>query len=154
MTRTAARPEPIVADGDDDDWFCLELPPLAVAATVARSAIRRVFTFDDPDRESSFLVALTEIVTNAIDEHRVHAPDRAVVVEVGLGRFPEVRVIDEGRGLDLTDTDDVAGEGPAPTDQTGRGLALARAFVPSLSFVTSPNGTTAILPLDGFGSPR
>ena len=134
--------------------FELELPPSDVAATVARSALRRVLDFIDDDRESSFLVALTEIVTNAVDEHRRSAPGESLIVEVVLDGDPVVRVIDHGSGLDELRRRATAATPPAPDDRAGRGLVLAQSFVPALSFEVTSGGTTAVLPLSGFARPR
>lgn len=141
-------------DQDEPEGFAIELPPTDIAMSVARSAVRRVIEFDGQDAESSFLVALTEIVANAIDEHRRSAPDDRVVVDVRLTSDAVVTVRDRGVGLKAELASGSSVVATLPENESGRGLSLARSFVPDLEFVVDDTGTSAILPLSGFGRPR
>jgi anti-sigma regulatory factor (Ser/Thr protein kinase) len=137
--------------------FRLSLPPAMVSISISRSAVRRVVVFRDADAESSFLVALTEIVANAIDEHVRVGRDRPIVLEVNFGVVDSVRVIDAGDGLaDLSGTSS-SSQHPSGGDdpgERGRGLVLARAMVPTIEFETSDSGTVVTLPIAGYGIVR
>lgn len=136
--------------------FRLNLPPTLVSIAISRSAVRRVVVFRDSDRESSFLVALTEIVANAVDEHARLGHGRPIVLEVRFGADEVVRVIDAGEGFSDSPhpvaADSATGNGDP--DERGRGLALARALVPTIEFETSRDGTAVTLPFAGFGIVR
>lgn len=135
--------------------FRLEVPPSLVSIAICRSAVRRVVTFRDPDAESSFLVALTEIVANAIDEHDRLGLGRPIVLEVGFGTEDVVRVIDSGDGYPGPAA---AQTGVAPDadhlQERGRGVTLAQALVPRIVFDASGPGTVVTLPCAGFGIVR
>lgn len=135
--------------------FRLRMPPSLVSIAISRSAVRRVATFRDSDTESSFLVALTEIVANAVDEHTRLGDDRPIVLEVRFGVDEVVRVTDAGEGFSdrLDPPADPAVVAGKP-EERGRGLALARALVPAIEFETSGTGTTVTLPFAGFGIVR
>ena len=128
--------------------FRVALPPDDIAVSIARSMVRRITTFVSDDAESSFLVALTEVIGNAVDEHRDAKIIEAVVMVVSYDEVDVVHVIDSGRGF-VADTDHLSP--PPVSEQSGRGLTLARAFVPDMSFDTSESGTTVSLPLSGLG---
>ncbi len=134
---------------DPTGMFRLDLPCVELSVSIARSAVRRVVRFDDADAESSFLVALTEVITNAIDEHRRIGTEAPIALEVEFGGVDVVRVIDAGRGL----APELVAESPRMDVERarGRGLALARAFVADLTFDIGAEGTKATLPLAGFG---
>ncbi len=126
----------------------LELRADAVSIAVGRAVIRRVVTFRETDAESSFLVAFTEIMTNAVDEHARRSSDAPIVVEIEQAPRDLVRVIDSGSGM--TD-ESLASSPPDGSVERGRGLALARAFVDDIAFESTPSGTIVSLPLAGFG---
>ena len=134
----------------------LWLEPDATAVPIVRAAVGRVCAFDDDESESSFMVALTEITTNAVDEHARLGLQDPVVVELCLGNEPQVSVRDSGEGLDRDRASDDSHEDllPPPEVETGRGIIVARAFVPELRYETGAHGTKAILPLRGFGGAR
>jgi len=145
-----------VLDTPVDGGFRLELPPALVSLSISRSAVRRVVAFRDSDAESSFLVALTEIVANAVDEHTRLGIDRAVVLEMRFGSDELLRVIDVGEGFSA-DRRSVRSDAPEPAvdpAERGRGLALARALVPGIAIETSDTGTVVTLPFAGFGIVR
>lgn len=148
----------IVSDVDSDTTvvepersFHVSLPPTDVSVAIARSMIRRIAVFASEDAESSFLVALTEVVGNAVDEHRNTGIADPVSLVVQYGNIDVVRVVDSGRGIDLIDR---STSRSTTSDQSGRGLTLARAFVPGMTFDTTGNGTTVSLPLTGLGIVR
>jgi len=145
-----------VLDVPLDGGFRLELPPALVSLSISRSAVRRVVAFRDSDAESSFLVALTEIVANAIDEHTRLGIDQAVVLEMRFGSDELLRVIDAGEGFSADRGPASSGE-EAPADdpeERGRGLALARALVPRIAIEANATGTVVTLPFAGFGIVR
>ncbi|MEP6296059.1 MAG: ATP-binding protein [Ilumatobacter sp.] len=125
-----------------------ELRATAVSIAVGRAVLRRVVTFRDPDAESSFLIAFTEIMTNAVDEHVRLASDRPIVVEIEQTPHDLVRVNDSGAGMS---DESLVTSAPDGSVERGRGLALARAFVDDIAFESSPSGTIVSLPLAGFG---
>lgn len=132
----------------------IDLPVETFSVAIARSVVRRSFQFLTPEAESSFLIALTEVVVNAIDEHRRLSLDDPVTVMLQLGDEPSVIVTDRGSGFDLKRTLATAERHtPGPESEAGRGLTIARAFVPRLSFETDQTGTTATLPTGGFAEP-
>lgn len=133
--------------------FTLHLPPEPMSIAVARSAVRRVTTFVDGDAASAFLVALTEIISNAIDEHVRLELEDGFTVEMIIGAVDLVVVTDRGGGIDVEALMRDAGTQPV-SDESGRGLSIARAFVPNLAFESGPDGTIATLPLEGFGIVR
>lgn len=139
-----------------DGGFRLNMPPSMVSISISRSAVRRVATFRDADAESAFLVALTEVVANAVEEHVRIGHGRPVVLEVRFGTEDLVRVIDSGTGFAgsrVASADRPSDEGEP--DERGRGVALARALVPAITFDgSSGRGTVVTLPLAGFGIVR
>lgn len=135
----------------------LEVPPEPVSIAIVRSAVRRLVAFRDDDASSSFLIALTEILSNAIDEHDRIGNGSAVVVTIESGLRDVVTVSDAGEGFDPTGYTAMAMPAAPQGSQVrerGRGIALAQAFVPLLSLRSGPAGTHAILPLDGLGIVR
>jgi len=134
--------------GETTRRFEVSLPVSNVAVSIARSLIRRITTFVSDDAESSYLVALTEVIGNAVDEHGAAGLDAPILVVVDYEDADVVRVIDQGRGMSEQDRARTPAE---TTAESGRGLALARAFVPDMTFDTSDTGTTVTLPLAGLG---
>lgn len=136
------------AGGEMTRRFEVALPVSDIAVSIGRSLLRRITTFVSDDAESSFLIALTEVIGNAVDEHRARGLDAPVVIVVDYDDVDGVRIVDQGRGMSV---DERAGA-PAPVSaESGRGLALARAFVPDMTFDSSTSGTTVTLPLAGLG---
>ncbi len=131
----------------------LELSPSPVSIAIGRSVIRRIVTFRDSDAESSFLVAFTEILANAVDEHRRLGLEETIAVEITQGPTESVRVIDAGSGIRNAGGDGMDAAADSVSER-GRGLALARAFVEDLELESSTEGTAATLPLKGFGIVR
>jgi len=128
--------------------FQVSLPATDIAVSIARSMVRRITTFASDDAESSFMVALTEVVGNAVDEHRTIGVTAPVIMVVTYEGPEVIRIIDAGRGI----RSDVETAPPSDaSDESGRGLALARAFVPDMDFSVTGSGTTVTLPLAGLG---
>ena len=136
----------------------LDLPPAPVAIAIGRSVVRRIVTFRNSDAESSFLVAFTEILANAIDEHERSGLSSTISVEITRTPIEAVRVKDSGSGIDTANLD----QGPTATNEAdstsvserGRGLALAHAFIDDIDFETSSTGTVVTMPLRGLGIMR
>jgi len=128
--------------------FDMALPSSDIAVSIARSLVRRITTFASDDAESSFLIALTEVVGNAVDEHRAAALATPIVNVVDYDEHDVVRVVDQGRGMGANVRSTPP---PSAAAESGRGLALARAFVPDMTFDSSDAGTTVTLPLAGLG---
>ncbi len=135
----------------------IEVPPNPASIAIARSAVRRVVAFRNDDACSSFLISLTEILSNAIDEHVRIDSELPVLVAIESGERDTVSVRDAGHGFDPTaHTAQSPGAERLESEvrERGRGIALARAFVPALVLRSGPDGTEATLPLDGLGIVR
>ena len=133
----------------------VEVPPVAGSIAIARSVVRRTVIFRDDHAHSSFLLAVTEILANAIDEHDRLGLGTAITatIESDDDGVAVVRIGDVGDGFDPTDRGSGVDEDGRPSDR-GRGIALAEAFVPGLTFESGPAGTVASLPLAGMGIVR
>lgn len=135
----------------------IEVPPEPGSIAVARSAVRRVVAFRDDDSCSSFLIALTEILSNAIDEHQRIGTGSSVAVAIESGQRDVIVVSDEGGGFDPSPYTALAVPAVEPEveiRERGRGIALAQAFVPLMVVASGPAGTQVTLPLDGLGIVR
>lgn len=132
--------------------FVVRLPPRTVSIACGRSIVRRVVTFRSDDAASAFLIAFTEIFANAIDEHARIGSDESITVGVHIGEPDRIEVTDAGDGIEAQP--DVSRSDRRRPSERGRGLALARAFVPTLSIETGPTGTSVTLPLEGLGIVR
>lgn len=110
-----------------------------------RSAVRHCFGLVERQATNEFLTAVTEVLTNAVDEHRRLDCDEPIRVEIDAHRLggPQVSIIDRGEGVDL------AAElaSVRPDDDRGRGLVIATTFVPDLSVHRSHGRTVVRLPL-------
>ncbi|MEM9041326.1 MAG: ATP-binding protein [Actinomycetota bacterium] len=124
--------------------IALDVPSSSESLSLVRSVVRRVVDFDTFDEQSGFLVAVGEVFTNAVAAQRrapVREPIR-VVVSLGVDRC--IRIEDQGNGFP-----GVGDEPTAPPEPVamGRGLLIARAFVPDLTIVSSTAGTSVTLPI-------
>jgi len=129
----------------------MALPNSLVSIAVARSVVRRVTTFASDDAQSSFLIALTEVVGNAVDEHvRLGSVD-PVTMTVSYDDSDTVSVSDCGQGYDAEPASVVPSN---PSQESGRGLAIARSMVPEMAIESTGSGTTVTLPLVGLGIVR
>ena len=125
--------------------FRLTLAPTNRASPLARDEARRLFDFDDDDTAARLLTALSEVVQNAVDAH-IGVPTEQHIELTFSANPPRSRVVDFAGGFDW---ETVRNSTPAPDSMTGRGLLLARAFVPDLTITTCTNGTTVELPFAG-----
>lgn len=140
MTTTDETDPPGVMRRVDAGVVHLDLPAdFRSVRTVRREVIP--FVAHDVDECAQFLVAVSEIVTNAIAEHR----RLGVVAPIGVTIDPHVTrrvsVRDHGDGFDLPESQ-VDRESPH-----GRGLTIAMAFVPGIAFERRHGSTTVHLPL-------
>jgi anti-sigma regulatory factor (Ser/Thr protein kinase) len=92
-----------------------------------------------PDRYEPFVVAVNEIVINAIRHGGGHAD---VMIVAGRGELV-VEVRDHGAGL----PEGTGSHLPPPTQPGGRGLWLVQQLCPDTRFATGPAGTTVRLAL-------
>ena len=132
----------------------VEVPPVPASIAIVRSTVCRAVVFRDDDSCSSFLIALTEILSNAIDEHSRIGLVSAVVVTIDSGQRDVVLVTDSGGGFDPSPHTALAAPTVLPDaeiGERGRGIALAQAFVPLMAVRSGPAGTQVTLPLDGLG---
>lgn len=97
----------------------------------------------DVDALSEYLIAVTEIATNAIEVHETHGIANPVIAKI----HPAKRVVvvtDRAGGFDL----DAKTTMPPPYAPRGRGLFLAQAFCLRLSWQRTSDGMTFTLPFD------
>ncbi len=118
-------------DGESNGWLA-----------VVRDAVREVIGAGiDADASSAFLTAVSEIATNAEAAGVRAGTSRPVVVTVDAERRA-VEVTDFGGGFD---PDQHRGL-PGPSVSSGRGLHIARAFCPELTWARTATGMTCTLP--------
>ena len=123
------------------DTFTFEMPPEALEVAAARASVRDHLLAAGVDVDTMYLVAFTEVVMNAADEHRRRGVDRPVVITVEADDHV-VEVADRGFGYDPADR---AARGDV--DDGGFGLDLAEAGAPGLRWATNDHGgTTFTLP--------
>jgi serine/threonine-protein kinase RsbW len=105
----------------------LEIPVeerfVGLARHVAGQAARRVDLSDDQVEDVK--VAVTELVSHAVDAQRKAGEESPIRVEIMIADPFEVTVVHAGAALDLT-------EGEEPWDEDGLGLMIARALVDSM----------------------
>jgi len=111
----------------------------------ARMVIRNLMPPLDESQEPLFYGALTEIVTNAIEEHHRIETDADVEITVVTGTEALIKVTDSGTGFD-TDAERTS------DDDSGLGLMISRTVVPGLDIDSGPGGTTVTLPYPGVGA--
>ena len=138
----------MTAPSSTESWFTVGLAPELTSISVARSIVRRMIVFVSDDAASSYLVALTEVLSNAIDEHHGAGVVDDVVMTVVFGDVDRISITDRGRGVDPTGRSDPEMD---THPESGRGLTLARAFVAGLVLESTTHGTRATLPLAGMG---
>jgi len=112
---------------------------VAFARLVLRHTLEPLDDLQDP----LFYGAFTEVVTNAIEEHRRLGIAHDVEVRVSLGGRPEIAVRDHGQGFDPNMGSDPQ---PEPQSESGRGLVIARSVVPGMRIESSPVGSMVFLP--------
>lgn len=119
----------------------LQIEPEATELARARHFVLSVL--EPIDVDALFLVAVSELITNAIEEHRkLQIPD-----PVSISVDPEsvtVYVADRGRGFDPSARPDRDNLGVR-----GRGLLIAEAVAPGLRWEPNePDGTIFVLPYE------
>lgn len=132
-------------DQNEEFHFTLDAERTAGAAE-ARHLARQHFDFEDDDVEAVHLVAFSEIVQNAIHAHLHDGIEQPI--EVTFTADPPMwSVVDHARGFDI---ESVLDKPPPPTTAaSGRGLLIAKAFVPAIQIQSGLTGTTVRLPLSG-----
>lgn len=134
----------------DHNTFVVRLPADDRASWFARAVLRRVVIAPD-EQLTSLLLAVSEIVANAIDEHRRHHVEQPVELHVCSGATPRATVVDHGRGLLPSGPDDLGDA--RPTDgwapESGRGLVIAHGLVPGIEIEADDTGSRVSVPLCG-----
>lgn len=133
-------PAPVTDDGDDERLVHLRVPAAFEHAAAVRAIVRSVVDFGDEDEEARYLIAVTEIFTNAVRANHRHAEPPPI----------DIGVVGDPRrdGSALTIADRCGGWDPALLGRVDResGLAIARAFVPALSHTPIDGGCSIALP--------
>ena len=120
----------------------LTVPAELEHTALVRACLRDAVTFSSSDDESRFLLAVTEIVVNAIEATaQCDGDDPGSVVVTLAGSSPDVvEVRDEAGGL--------SAHAPKP-GHLGAGLTIAEALVDDVHLRTDATGTTVTLGLRG-----
>jgi len=125
-----------------------ESPPTALGVSTARNTVLHHLGEVGVDVDAMYLVALSEILTNAVDEHQRRHVDLPVVVTIDAER-ELVRIEDRGAGYDPADR-----EARRRVEGGAFGLDLAEHGVPGLHWSATPGGGTAfVLPYGQMFSP-
>lgn len=118
----------------------LHLPPDTTRIGEARRFVAR--TLEPLEVDELFLVAVTEVITNAIEEHRRIGCEAPVTIDIDVDAGT-VRIADVGRGY-------ASAAVPTPHDllaDRGRGLMIAQAITPTMTWEPNqPTGTVFTLP--------
>lgn len=123
------------------------LPHLCIAPDLAQLAAARRFiapevATGDSEFDVLYLIAATELITNAIEAHQRADTDEPVMIAIDRGERA-LLVADQGQGYrpeDRPTTDHLAAG--------GRGLRIAESISPGLSWrPNDPQGTVFVLPL-------
>lgn len=109
----------------------LTVPADLAHAPLIRSCVRDALTFASDHHESSFLVALTEVVVNAV---AAAEEDTASPIVIELFGLPDAHVVVSNV------VGHVAPDRSGP-DELGAGLSIAAAFVADLCVDTDRRGT-------------
>lgn len=137
----------LVADASSTT-FALEIGPELAELGLVRRLVASIVCRGERETDALFLVAVTEVVTNAIEAHQRAGLADPIVITVDA-EAPIVEVADTGDGLEANDLD-----GTIEADEPGWGLALARDLVPGLSWGSNvPRGTIVSLPYATASSP-
>jgi serine/threonine-protein kinase RsbW len=121
--------------------YSLRLPrdvvTVPLVRTICRDAMHRLGVTDDC--QGDVALALTEACTNVV-QHAEGVNDYEVVIEF-CGGLCHIRVIDQGAGIDLTDSSRTE----AIVDrERGRGVVLMRLLVDRLAFESRPEDGTIV----------
>lgn len=114
-------------------------PDFALLETVRRFVASEMS--DEPDGDELYLVAVNEVVTNAIESHRRTGTEEPIGILADSGSRTVV-VTDCGDGYAPMDDPEIGHLGPS-----GRGLVIAATMFPDLSWRPNhPRGTIFTLP--------
>lgn len=117
-----------------------DFPPDFSSLALIREIAAPLLTGDE-ESDTLYLVAVTEVATNAIEAHKRISNHEPITVNLDL-EGKRLTVIDRGGGLDgqqgalLADSDDLR----------GRGLFIARRICPALMIAPDESGTAVTLP--------
>lgn len=133
-------------DPSDRAAIRLVVPADLDHAALVRSCLRDVVEFTDDDAESRFLLAVTEVVVNAIEAARVAdsaTTGHTVPIEITITGAPSaaVEVRDGGGGLRRR---------MGKPGHLGVGLTIAEALVPDVQITVDGDETRVRLGLEGF----
>ncbi len=105
-----------------------------------RMLVRRLLPPLDEVQEPLLLGALSEVVTNAIEEHVRIGSEAYIEVTLSLGPEPKITITDHGTGFEP--------ELRPSTTHTGAGLGLiiSKAVVPEMQITSGRQGTTVVFP--------
>ena len=103
--------------------------------------LRSILRFGSTDDESELMIAVSEIAHNAVSAQSV-VTDRPIEIAVD-GLPPTVSITDHAGGF----VPPPSSTPPAVDSTSGRGLLLARAFVPAMEILATHDGTTVRLPM-------
>ena len=108
---------------------------------VARSFVAGALGHERAD--PLFLVAVSEVITNAVEEHGRIGSDEAITIAVDAGSAT-VKIADRGRGFEPGSQRPTS---PGSLEDRGRGLVIARAVAAGLTWEPNhPTGTIFVLP--------
>jgi serine/threonine-protein kinase RsbW len=121
--------------------YSLRLPRDAVTVplvrTICRDAMSRLGV--TPDCQGDVALALTEACANVV-QHAGGRNEYEVLVEIASDTC-HIRVVDNGAGIDLTDSGRTE---MILDDDTGRGIVLMRLLVDRLAFEACPEEGTIV----------
>jgi serine/threonine-protein kinase RsbW len=121
--------------------YSLRLPrdvvTVPLVRTICRDAMRRLGVTDDC--QGDVALALTEACANVV-QHAGGESEYEVQIEF-CGALCHIRVVDSGRGIDLTDSSRTE----TILDQdSGRGIVLMRLLVDRIAFESEPEDGTIV----------
>ncbi len=133
---------------DPDVKFCLVFQCETISVPVMRRVLGDTLRGLGVDEESVYdiLLAATEACTNVLTHAGRHVPGYAVVTSLGAVGC-QVEVADEGIGMAPAPQEPAAQELQAPVAQlpeSGRGLAIMRAFVDNVTLDSRPGHGTVV----------
>jgi serine/threonine-protein kinase RsbW len=121
--------------------YALRLPRDAVTVplvrTICRDAMHRLGV--TPDCQGDIALALTEACANVI-RHAEDVTEYDVAIAF-IGNTCHIRVIDQGHGIDLTDSTRTE---MVLDDDAGRGIVLMRLLVDRIGFESRPEDGTIV----------
>jgi hypothetical protein len=119
-----------------NDLLELDIEPDLTEISRAREFVARSLAPGPVD--GLFMVAVSELVTNAVEEHRRIGATSPITIAVDPGAST-VRITDRGRGFAPADS-----RPSEPLAARGRGLHIARTLAPGLTWEPGPAGGTIV----------